>query len=109
MLINGCDEAMAEDMTGMAAVTINKGMGFDYVPKCVTVSAGTDVTWSMNFAVHPLVGGEVIKGTPTPDPASPIKGATSGMSVTFKLTDAGTYPYYCDVHAPGMSGAVFVK
>jgi plastocyanin len=109
MLINGCDMAMAQDETGKAAVTIQKGAGFDYDPKCVVVSAGTDVTWDLNLANHPLVGGEVVAGTPTPDANSPIKPANSGMSVTYKLMDAGTYGYYCSNHAPGMAGAVFVK
>jgi plastocyanin len=108
-LTNGCDMATAQDETGKAAVTIKKGGGFDYDPKCVVVSAGTDVTWSLNLSIHPLVGGDIIAGTPTADPNSPIKGATSGMSVTYKLMDPGAYGYYCSAHAPGMAGAVFVK
>jgi plastocyanin len=109
-LINGCDQAMAKDETGKAAVTIGKVTGSSmYDPKCVIVSAGTDVTWMMNLNMHPLVGGEVVGGTPTPDANSPIKEASSGMSVTYKLTAAGTYGFYCANHAPGMAGAVFVK
>lgn len=108
-LVNGCDPAMAMDMTGMATATI-ASMGLAYNPKCIKVSAGTDVTWDSNFMLHPLVGGTVSGVTKTPDANSPIKPTSSGMSVTFKLPAKGTYGFYCDVHAAGgMAGAVFVE
>jgi plastocyanin len=60
--------------------------------------------------LHPLVGGTVEGVMKTPDPNSPIKMTTTGMSVTFKLPAAGAYGFYCDVHASaGMNGAVFVE
>jgi len=108
-LFNGCDEAKAVDETGKAAVTIMKdAAAFKYNPPCVKIKKGTDVTFMMNFTMHPLVGGTIVGGVPTPDAASPIPATNSGMSVTAKLADEGTFGFYCSVHAPGMAGALFV-
>jgi plastocyanin len=106
---NGCTELTAQDMTAMAAVTITKGIGFNYTPPCVKVKANTKVTWSMDFVMHPLVGGTVAGLTKTPDPNSPIQKTNTGTMVTFALPNPGTYGFYCDVHAgAGMEGAVYV-
>jgi plastocyanin len=32
-----------------------------------------------------------------------------GSSATFTMSPAGTYPYYCNFHKPGMAGAIFVE
>jgi plastocyanin len=109
MAINDCTPDMATDMTGMMKVTIDT-QGLDYVPPCVRVKAGADVTWNSNFMIHPLVGGVIEGVMKKPDANSPIKPVSSGMSVTYKLANAGVYGFYCDVHGPaGMRGAVFVE
>jgi plastocyanin len=108
MLLNGCDEAKATDQTGKATVAINKAAGFAYDPPCVKVSKGTDVTFTMNFTAHPLVGGTIINGTPTPDAASPIPATSNGMMATAKFPNEGAYGFYCSMHAPGMAGVVYV-
>jgi plastocyanin len=106
--IHDCDRATAEDQTGQAAVTIAFPT-LEYTPACLRVKAGTAVTFMGDLASHPLVGGEYEDGIKTPDEASPIK-ASSGMSVTFTLSDPGVYPYYCDIHySIGMKGAIFVE
>lgn len=107
--IHGCDVAAATDETASAAVTITFA-GTAYTPKCVRVKAGTQVTFSGDFTLHPLVGGEVKAGTKTPDAMSPIQETSTGMSAMFTLSTPGTYPYYCDVHAiVGMVGVIFVE
>ncbi len=68
---------------------------------------GTDVNFVGAFSSHPTVGGTVSPSTP--DSASPIKLTNSGTSVTFTMDLAGTYPFYCEYHAPDMAGAVFVE
>jgi plastocyanin len=109
MLVNGCDPATATDMTKMNKVTIGT-QGLAYTPPCVRVSAGTDVTWNSNFALHPLVGGVVEGVMEKPDANSPIKPTSMGMMATFKFPDPGVYGFYCDTHsAAGMMGAVFVE
>ncbi len=108
MLINGCDKATAEDHLADAKVTISVGAnGFSYSPACIRVKKGTDVNFVGAFSSHPTVGGTVSPSTP--DSASPIKLTNSGTSVTFTMDLAGTYPFYCEYHAPDMAGAVFVE
>lgn len=108
-LFNGCDPAAAVDRTADAAVTIMSVGSTSYDPKCVRVAVGTMITINSNFAVHPLVGGEIIAGASTPDPESPVPATSTDMTVTFPMPAAGDFGYYCDIHAPGMAGAIFVE
>ena len=78
------------------------------MPACVKVTKGTKVTFSMDFTMHPLVGGTVVGVTKTPDANSPIKPTSSGNMVTFTMAKPGTFGFYCNLHAPGMAGAVYV-
>ena len=70
------------------------------------------VTFTGGFAVHPLAAGETKPGVvPVPDATSPIK-ATSGAapSVTFAISPAGSYPYYCTEHySIGMEGLIVAE
>jgi plastocyanin len=94
----------------MGAVTIKfgtPGPGFAYDPPCIKIKAGTMVTWEGDFGLHPLEPGTVDAGVVTPDPSSPIKATTAGMSATFALTPAGTYGFYCGLHQ--FAGAAFVQ
>ncbi len=105
--INGCDSATATDMTGMTDVTITQ-TGLMYDPKCIKITAGTNVKFVSAFASHPLVGG-IVDGTKMPDGASPITSTSTGMEATFVIP-AGNYGYYCDLHAlSGMTGAIFAE
>ena len=112
-LINGCDPMTAEDKTGQASVTISFGAlsGLKYVPACINISPGTQVIFSGNFSIHPLVGGTFKDGVKMPDANSPIKATSTGVTALFTFADTGTFPYYCDLHAAtaGMMGAIFVK
>jgi plastocyanin len=110
--VNACHPDSATDMRGQMRVTVQFGgaVGFSYEPACFVVSPGTQVTFSGEFDQHPLVGGEVSGGMKMPDPSSPFGGPTaSGTSKTFMLQAAGTFPFYCNIHAlVGMKGAAFV-
>lgn len=110
MLINGCDKATAVDMTASAMVKVAVGPNLMtvYSPACIRIKKGMSVTFEGNFAAHPTVGGTV-GAPPMPDSSSPIKQTMSGTSATFTFDLAGTYPYYCEYHAPTMAGAVFVE
>lgn len=106
--LNGCDPALATDLTGQDPVTISFGFFF-YDPPCVRVSQGTKVIFNGDFTAHPLAGGKNIGGAKFPDAASPFMPITdAGMSKTFTLLSAGSFAYYCDVHG-NMYGAVFVE
>jgi plastocyanin len=85
-------------------------MGVTYVPKCVRVSAGTEITFESNFTMHPLVGGPIENGIGTADPTSPITRTDTGASATFTLADPGERPYFCENHSTiGMFGTVYVE
>jgi len=111
--VNACDPAAASDLRGRSQVTVHFGgaLGTRYEPACFQVSPGTQVTFMGEFDQHPLVGGAVTGGGKMPDPSSPFDGPTStGASKMFILSVAGTFPFYCDIHALiGMKGAVFVS
>ncbi len=66
-----------------------------YNPNCVTVSVGQSVVFQQaDFAEHPL---EPMGGT-TPNP---ITLTSTGATVTFTFTSAGTYGFQCMLHPDG--------
>lgn len=74
---------------------------FGYSPKCVKISAGTQVIFSAP-PVHPIKGGDVADyPTTTSVPPMNIPDFTSA-ALTF--SNPGTYPYYCSVHGPASLG-----
>jgi plastocyanin len=104
-----CVLAEAEDRTGETSVTITSE-GVKYTPRCVRVSAGTDVTFLSNFDAHPLRGGAVVDEQGVVDPMSPITPQDSGTTATFTLTDVGEVPFFCAFHASiGMFGTIWVE
>lgn len=106
-MVNGCTEAAAMDMTGMAQVSL-PAWTFGHTA-CVKVSANTTVTWAGNFGTHPLEGGTSEQGVATPDAASPIAGnSPAGGEVQVLFTASGSFPYYCVIHL-GMRGVVYVE
>jgi len=110
--VNGCTIATATDATAMSSVTVTFANGnFTYAPKCLVVRLNNAVVFQGNFTSHPMIGGQVVAGTPTPASSGPFIPATnSGSTKTFTMSSLGTFPYYCQVHAAslGMDGAVFV-
>jgi plastocyanin len=114
-VLNGCDPATAKDLTGGQDVQIGfPGVAFSYVPSCIKVSVGTNVSFLgegvASLATHPLVGGTIENSvTKIPDPDSPIEMTNTGNSVEFTMSAVGDFGFYCDLHAiAGMKGAIFV-
>ncbi len=112
--INGCTRAGALDLRGMASATVTFGgtTGIAYAPPCIVVDVGTVVTFEGRFDSHPLQGGVAEGGTVDPATSGPFAVLTStGTSHSFTMDAAGTYPYFCTVHAwfGGMRGVVFVE
>lgn len=108
--VNGCTPSAAVDMTGQGDVTIAFGgtLGNRYDPACVTVDAGTTITFSGDsFQIHPLSGG--VDGTI--DDTSPIPFETTDIpEASVTLDDAGDYPYFCLAHVGvGMEGVIYVR
>ncbi len=113
--LHGCSDDRFVDRSAdgdMRVVSFGGAMGSGstaYDPPCLTVAAGQTVTFAGNFTFHPLTPGES-RGLMLGSPNNPIPTVNSGETpreVTF--TAAGTYPYYCLVHATlGMRGVVRV-
>jgi plastocyanin len=83
---------------------------FSYSPKCMKVPAGTTVTFSGDFTVHPLEA-STHRGALT---GNPISSTGSGTSKSFDFPTPGFYAYYCGVHGPsdgaaGMVGVIWVQ
>jgi len=96
----------------VAATSISFGgeLGTAYDPRCVSIGVGDSVTWSGDFAIHPLRGGYYDGSMLVPDASSPIDATNTGMELTTTFPAAGVYPFYCDFHgAFGMTGAVKVE
>jgi len=109
--VNGCDVATAQDLTAQSAVTVTFANGnLSYAPRCIKVKVGTSITLNGNFGFHPTIGGVVVNNTPTPASSGPFAQVTStGNTKTYAMSQAGTFPYYCQPHATqGMTAAVFV-
>ncbi|GMV17528.1 MAG: hypothetical protein IPM35_01615 [Myxococcales bacterium] len=109
-VICGCTLSQAEDHTAENEVTV-KFTG-KYLPRCLAVKAGTSVTWTGNFAAHPLspsaCAGDVERN-PIHDVSDPL---VTSLSIAFP--EAGLFPYFCPDHASdtpspgGMCGVVYV-
>jgi len=83
-----------------------------FTPPCLTIRVGQTVRWEGSLATHPISPGN----PDHPDagsPDSPIVETSSGQSVEFTFNNAGTFPYYCEIHSfgsgEGMAGVVHVK
>jgi plastocyanin len=87
---------------------ITVGAGFRYDPQCLTVKAGSTVTFNGDFSMHPL---NPSKNRPNAD--NPITTTDTGASKSFTFSRAGFYAYYCQFHDPAdtgtlMSGVIWV-
>lgn len=105
-LIFGSSGAFAADSTtkhakhakalAASAVSIK---GFAFVPKSLTVVAGTTVTWTNNDAVN---------HTATSDAGVWDSGVIlPGKSYSYTFKTTGMFPYHCKIHK-SMKGTVLV-
>lgn len=112
--LNNCVGSDFADRRGLAQISIandDPTNPFRYRPRCVTISEGTTVTFRAvpSFGMHPLYGGTIDGGVATIDPASPIGSIRLGTEAQRVLSDAGEFPFFCDVHYnQGMAGSIRV-
>jgi len=60
----------------------------------ITISAGTQVRWTNNHVTH-----TVTSGTPgSPSGVFNSGNLPNGSSYQFTFSNAGSFPYYCDIH-----------
>jgi plastocyanin len=84
-------------------------LGLNYSPACLRVVPGTTVTFSGDFATHPL--------TPsisrTTGAANPILSTGTGTTASFTFTTPGFYGYFClqhgDDQGDAMAGMIWVQ
>lgn len=113
-VFNGCEASDYEDDSAPgAARTIGVGVdGLVFTPKCMLIAVGQQVTFAGSFSSHPLAPGNPADPA-AGSPDSPIVETSSGSKATFAFAAAGTFPYYCEVHAYGqglgMTGVVHVR
>jgi plastocyanin len=96
--VHGC--SAFTDISGSPTVTFTS---FAYSPRCAQVSAGQTVTFTGDFAFHPI--------QQTCGPVEEIISTASGGSLAVTFETAGTYGYWCTLHnagGSGMAGAILV-
>ena len=89
---------------GQAANTVEATAANTFTPARLEVKVGTTVTWTNpQSGFHTVTG-----GTPAAKDTSTINGPLSFKEYKVTFDKAGTYPYYCEPHAPTMAGEIVV-
>ncbi|HVP68696.1 MAG TPA: plastocyanin/azurin family copper-binding protein [Anaeromyxobacteraceae bacterium] len=89
---------------GGNVIQFGGGLGLAYSPGVLAVHVGDTVTWEGDFSTHPLVS-----GANCGQPDGLFQNST-GSRFSFTFQQAGTYPYYCNVHCGvGMRGQIHVQ
>ncbi len=77
-----------------------------YEPQTLTVTRGTTVTW-LNIDT---VNHTVTSGTPgNPNGIFRSQQLGGNQTFSFKFDNAGTYPYFCEIHGAQMTGTIIVQ
>lgn len=113
-VFNGCSAADYENLSANDAPRIIAiaTQGLSFTPPCLIIKAGQTVRWEGSLSSHPLAPGNP-DDAEAGSAANPIQETSSGQSVEFAFPDAGTFPYYCELHSfgdgQGMAGVVHVE
>jgi plastocyanin len=101
----------ADESAYVSGTTVNFGgaLSANYDPKCLKVPAGTTVTFSGDFSMHPLTP-SAMRGNTTDNP---IVNMSAGTTATVTFPNAGFYAYLCNFHGSDngtfMTGVVWVQ
>jgi manganese oxidase len=117
LILPSCQSnASAASTTAVVATTSAAAQGQEvsvilqntsFVPKSITVSVGTKVTWTNKDSFgHTVESG--VRGAADAGSVFKSSNLNNSDSFSFTFTAAGTYPYFCSYH-PGMDGTVIVK
>ena len=100
-LVNGCSRGTATEAAGDVDLT----WALTH-QECTAIAVGATVTWTGDFVLHPLVGGEA----PVEDAGSDISASDqSGASASVTFATAGEYTYFCTIHGTSMQGVIYVE
>ncbi len=85
-----------------------------YRPETLSVSRGTTVTWRQQDAgFHTVTSGTVSESEgdveTKPDATFGSGRLEKGKTFVFTFDDAGTYPYFCEIHPATMQAKVTVE
>lgn len=85
-----------------------------YKPDTVAVKVGDTVMWEQKDAgAHTVASGTVEQGgagvTEIPDGKFSSGEIATGDTFEFTFDEAGTYPYFCEIHPATMRGEVEVR
>jgi len=84
-------------------------VGFNYAPACLKVAPGATVTFSGDFATHPLIP-STIRITAS---SNPIVMTTTGTTKSITFAAPGFYGYFCGAHGDDqgddMYGVIWVQ
>ncbi len=103
-------------VAGMPTINFGVNGALAYDPKCLKTPAGSTVTFSGNFGIHPLVP-SMMRGNTTNNPITIVPANLDGgtmSKVPFTFPTAGFYAYYCAEHGStdtgaGMAGVIWVQ
>ena len=101
---NRIGDASAQPAAAAAVDTVSIS-NFLYKPATVTVAVGTRLAFvNHDDAPHTATSGK----SPSSDGVFDTGTLTKGQTKRVKLTKAGTFTYYCEIH-PFMNGTVVVR
>jgi plastocyanin len=96
-------------VSNTTAVAFGGTLGLNYSPACLKAAPGTTITFSGDFATHPLTP-STSRTSPGP---SPIVSTDTGTTKSFTFTAPGFYGYYClqhgDDQGDAMAGMIWVQ
>jgi len=104
----------SEGSYATSGTTIQFGVNgaLTYDPACLKVPPGTTVTFSGDFATHPLTP-SARRGTLTGNPITASTGLPGATSEPFTFPTPGFYAYYCAEHSDDsgalMDGVIWVQ
>jgi plastocyanin len=90
-------------------VTVAPGGSFSFSPSTVTINAGDQVKWTWDGSGHTSTSGGSCN---VPNGLWSSPELSGGQSFTFTFTNAGNYPYFCNIDSHcslGMTGSVIVN
>jgi plastocyanin len=90
---------------GTAGVSIGDNF---YNPSSITVSVGTEITWTNN-GTHDHTVTEGLPGEPEGSGLFDSEGLSPGQKFKFNFTQKGTFTYWCEIHGSSMTGTVIVQ
>ena len=108
----GTQPTLTPQPSGNRTVNVGQSGGNTFVDQTsgsnqTTITAGATVTWTWVSGTHSVTSGGCVFGC-QPD-GQFDSGIGTGMTFSHTFNQAGTFPYYCQVHGAMMQGTVVVQ